>query len=107
MELSERLLNLRKSFGKTQKELSVISGIPVVTYRYYESGRGKPSAENLKKLADAFRVPVDYLLGKTSLSPEQDLVSLAGDDLADLTDEQKALIISEITQFKKLNKKGR
>jgi transcriptional regulator with XRE-family HTH domain len=33
---------------------------------HFETGRRKPSFDNLKRLADALRVSTDYLLGRTN-----------------------------------------
>ena len=63
--LHERLVELRKNKGFTQKQLAEISNIPLRTYQRYEIGERQPVADIICKLADTFDVSADYLLGRT------------------------------------------
>ena len=56
MEVKDRLRQLRKEQGYTQKELSEKSGLAIVTIRQYESGKRKPNFEALLKLSEAFHL---------------------------------------------------
>jgi len=62
--LKERLRQLRKENGLTQKELA--EKIGVLNYRIYdwENGRSEPSLDDLVLLAQALDVSTDYLLGR-------------------------------------------
>ena len=62
-KLKERLRQLRKENGYTQKELAEMIG--VLNYRIYdwESGRSEPSLDDLMRLAQVLQVSTDYLLG--------------------------------------------
>lgn len=62
---SDRLKELRKSNGKTQKELAEYLGISERGYQNYEMGKREPNLEILSKLADYFNVSTDYLLGRS------------------------------------------
>ena len=60
---AKRFKELRINSGVTQTELSSHFGITKATISYYESGKRMPSSGMIKKIANYFRVPVDYLLG--------------------------------------------
>ena len=60
-----RLREVRERGGLGQAELSTLSGIPATSISHFEAGRRKPSLVNLRNLADALKVSVDYLLGRT------------------------------------------
>ena len=64
-KLAERLLQLRKESGLTQKELAKKIDMNSVTYLHYEKGQREPPIDTLIVFADFFSVSVDYLLGRT------------------------------------------
>lgn len=59
----ERLKELRKSKGLSQKQLAEKTGISVHTINSYESGRRDPNTKNLQVLQDFFQVSQGFLLG--------------------------------------------
>ena len=63
----ERLIEQRKMFGYTQREVAKFLGMTQPSYIRYENGKSEPSLENLVKLADIFDVSTDYLLGRTDI----------------------------------------
>lgn len=62
---SKILRELRIDNDLSQKDLANILGISPSTVAMYEQGRRTPDNEMLTKIADYFKVPVDYLLGRT------------------------------------------
>lgn len=74
MELSEKLQELRKQKGLTQKELADALYVSRTAVSKWESGRGYPSIDSLKRIAKLYSITVDELL-----SGEQ-LLSLAEED---------------------------
>ena len=62
MELSKRLLKLRKDKGLTQQALADLAGLHVVQVRRYETNASQPSIEAIRKLAIALSVSADALL---------------------------------------------
>ena len=60
-----RLRETRERRELEQAQLSALSGIPATSISHFEAGRRKPSLVNLRNLADALKVSVDYLLGRT------------------------------------------
>lgn len=65
MNFHERLKELRQDNQKTQKELADFLGITERSYQRYEAGDREPDIRGLNKLADYYKVTVDYLLGRT------------------------------------------
>ena len=61
-----RLKELRESKRLTQKEVAEIIGYSEISYARYEKGEREPDIRTLCKLADHFKVSVDYLIGRTT-----------------------------------------
>ena len=60
----EKLLFLRERFGLRQVDVAEKIGISKQAYGLYETDKRQASYETLCRLADFFRVSVDYLLGR-------------------------------------------
>lgn len=67
IEFPERLKELRKEKGYTQKELAKLIGFSYQNLQKYEKGIAKPLNKNLIKLSEIFGVSVSYLLGETDV----------------------------------------
>lgn len=61
---ADRLKELRSSKDLSQAEVAERAGLKVAVISFFETGRRKPSFDNLLKLADALSVSTDYLLGR-------------------------------------------
>ena len=64
MTLGESLKRFRKERGLTQKQVSDAVGINLRLYQSYESGQTNPATSTVISIADAFNVPLDYLVGR-------------------------------------------
>ena len=64
--LSDKMLELRMSFGWTQVQLAKKLGVTNQTVSNWENDNIQPSIDMLVKLSKTFNVSTDYLLG---LSP--------------------------------------
>ena len=64
MTFSESLRRFRKERGLTQKQVAEAIGIREAVYQRYDQGRAMPSVAVVMKIADAFDVPMDYLVGR-------------------------------------------
>ena len=65
MEIYEKLRQLRKERGETQKQVAAAIGIRERPYQYLESGEHQPSLDTFVALADHFGISLDYLAGRT------------------------------------------
>ncbi len=60
-----RIRDLREDRDLTQTEISKLLNISQVAYSYYELNKRSIPLESLCKLADFYKVSVDYLLYRT------------------------------------------
>lgn len=58
----QNLEKLRLAKNLSKRELSKQIGVTEATISYYESGKRSPSADNLIKISDFFKVSIDVLL---------------------------------------------
>lgn len=65
MTFGERLRDIRKKRGMTQKELGTALGLGEMTVSGYETSVRHPDFEKLIKIAQIFETTTDYLLGVT------------------------------------------
>lgn len=62
--LANNLRIAREKLGLSQLDVSLKTGIGNKTISNYETDISSPDPESLIKLADAYKVSVDYLLGR-------------------------------------------
>lgn len=89
MNIGERIINLRNSFGMTRVQLAEKLGLPMTTLRNYEIGTREPGHKFILDVAHLFNVTTDYLLG------------MSDDPRPSSTTENNALSKSEIEKIKK------
>lgn len=65
MVLNERLKELRIQNGVTQKAIADGIGVTPVSVQRFEYGTAKPKLDTVVRIADFFKVSIDYLLGRT------------------------------------------
>ncbi|MBU8728233.1 helix-turn-helix transcriptional regulator [Bacillus pumilus] len=58
MKVNEKLRNIRKSKGMTQKFVAKELNVPIATYNSYELGRRKIHVELLKDIASVLDEPI-------------------------------------------------
>lgn len=64
MKIDKIISTLRKAKSWSQTELASLTGISQVMIGKYERGDATPSIDVAKKIADAFEVSLDYLIGE-------------------------------------------
>lgn len=64
-DLGIRLQRLRAETGMKQADIADKIGVGRSTYNSYENSKIMPAVEVLSRIADAYNVSTDYLLGKT------------------------------------------
>ena len=62
MTVAESLKRFRKEFSLKQKDIAAMLGVSPQAYQVYEN-KSVPSANIIVKLANAYNVSADYLLG--------------------------------------------
>lgn len=90
MAFGDKLKYLREYQHIDQKEMATKLGISQSTYSRYELGQTAPSIDNLKKIANFFNVPIDYLLENYNY------------DTQELTDFNHFILHGNYTLFSKL-----
>lgn len=65
MDFAERVRDLRKTHGLTQKQVADNTGLSTIGVQSYERRARKPTHDALISLADFFGVSIDYLVGRT------------------------------------------
>ncbi len=63
--LSERLRQLRKEKGLTQSQVAIYCDITEKAYQNYELMAREPKVDILIRIADFYKVSLDYLTGRT------------------------------------------
>ena len=80
-----RLAELRKEKNLSMKETAVRLHLPYTTYVSYEKGDREPNSEVLIKLADFYNTTVDFILGVSKSTQNNDL---------NLSNHEKKLVVS-------------
>lgn len=97
--LAARIIDLRESVNMTQTELAKMLKIDKSAMSKIENGTRKVSSDELKQIADIFKVSTDYLVGRSN---DNDLLVAAhlDDDWQNLpSNQQKA--IRDFIEFQK------
>jgi len=93
-KLNATIKSLRISHGMNQVAFAKILGVTKQCVSNWENDNVLPSIEMLVKIADAFGVSTDYLLGRSSV---------AVIDVSGLTEEQRGHISLLVNDLEKLN----
>ena len=72
----ERLIELRKEKGLSQKECAAAFGVDASKYNKWENDKNCPDYETVCRLAQFFSTTTDYLLGNSNMRHLTDQVSL-------------------------------
>lgn len=78
MNLSEKLILLRKGKGLTQMKVAEVLDVSRQAISRWESGDSVPSTENLRVLSELYGVTIDYLIAENSEVPIQKDAAEAG-----------------------------
>ena len=90
MQLSEKLITLRKEKGLSQLALAEKLNVSRQAISRWETGTAYPSTDNLTLLSDLYGVLVDYLIGKEEDRPLEVVVPSEGADELPVDDEAAA-----------------
>ena len=81
MELSEKILELRKNAGYSQEKLAELLRVSRQAVSKWESGTALPTLDNLIELSRLFQIPLDVLTGTAQAQVQQEKAAPAADDL--------------------------
>ena len=76
-----RLKELRNDSGMSQREFGQKIGVAESTVSLYESGKHEPDYSTLIKIADYFRVSIDYLLDRNVTFQERITITLDEEEI--------------------------
>ncbi len=93
MEFKDRIKMLRETFNLTPSQLGAAMNKSEGAIRSWETGKAKPDAETIIKLAAYFKCSTDYLLGISSVKSLSKIDSLET-EMANLDDEINKLYFS-------------
>lgn len=65
--LAQRLRECRKKSGYTQIEAAIYADITEMAYGNYERAKQMPKLDILIRIADVYKVSLDYLVGRTDI----------------------------------------
>lgn len=109
-QFGEILSELRKDKRIKQSKLAEYLMVSTGTISNYENGVHFPDIDNLVRLADYFHVTTDYLLGRSSLTTDIDILSqtVAKDvtvadfiqALLQLSTNRRAIVLSLVSDMK-------
>jgi len=95
MNTGNIITELRKQMSWSQTDLADKSGISRVMIGKYERSEASPSIEAAKKIADAFQVSLDYLVGE-GLNSKFDKKTLKRLEALMLLEEDKKNVLLDL-----------
>lgn len=98
MSFGERLASVRKRKGLSQSDIGKAIGINGDAYGRYERNEVKPTIEMATKISNALSVSLDYLVGKTDLELD-DQVLKKFQDISKMNDQDKGHVFSLLDAF--------
>ncbi|MGF7032818.1 transcriptional regulator with XRE-family HTH domain [Paenibacillus mucilaginosus] len=111
IRIGDKIALLREKHGLTQEDLSRKLEISRASLSHYEKNRREPDYETIVRIADHFKVSIDYLMGRTEdphsvLDPEVrdfvDSLELSDEKIIgtfSLTIDGKKLTVQEAKRF--------
>ena len=102
---TDRIKQLRKQKGLTQKEMAEAVGVGVSTVAMWESGKRTPSFKLLNDLSDLFDKSIDYILGTSDDDRSQKLNAAQVEQLG--TWEIQSELIDILRQYLQLDEYGK
>jgi transcriptional regulator with XRE-family HTH domain len=98
MNLNNRITELRKQKGWSQSELAKNIEVSREIVGRYERGDAMPSIDIAKRLADAFGVSLDYLVGNSENVKDKEMLSRL-QEIDKMNGENKKLVYAFLDAF--------
>ena len=97
--IAKIIADLRMQKGWSQTELATESGVSREIIGKYERGEAVPSIEFAKRIADAFGVSLDYLVGEGTLSRLDKKTVKRLQEIESLKDDDKNHLFAIVDAF--------
>lgn len=81
MKIGERLAEARKDCGLKQKDVGKLMHLADSTISNYETNTHLPDLDKLNVMADLYGVSTDYILGRTNIPQNMDVLKLKIHDM--------------------------
>lgn len=98
MELGENMMLVRKKKGLSQAELGKLIGTSGDVVGRYERGDIKPSIDVVGKIADALEVSLDYLVGKSAVQLDKQMLKRF-QDISELDEAKRNTLFDLIDTY--------
>ena len=106
MTIQERLKHLRENKGKSQKEIAKVLGTTTQYYGRYELGLTEIPLDRAVKLAEYYKVSLDYLAGRTEIKQFADDI-IADDTLSRISDDDISVLAELFTELANRRKENK
>lgn len=106
MDIHERLKQLRECKGNTQKEIAEYLGTTAQHYGKYELGLTEIPLDRAVKLAEYYKVSLDYLAGRTEIKQFADDI-IADDTLSRISDDDISVLAELFTELANRRKENK
>lgn len=101
MSIGARLAELRLRKGRSLQDVADVVGVSKTHVWQMEKGRSEnPSIELLKRFAEYFSVPIEFLIGNESTSLEDIEAQQFFRDFKSLSDEEREILRQTLNIFK-------
>ena len=98
MELGENMMLVRKKKGLSQADLGKLIGTSGDVVGRYERGDIKPSIDVVGKIADALEVSLDYLVGKSDMLLDKEMLKRF-QDISELDENKRNTLFDLIDTY--------
>jgi len=98
MDLANRITELRKEKGWSQSELAKKINVSREIVGRYERGDALPSIDVAKRIADAFEVSLDYMVGATEKNMDKTMLKRI-QEVDKMKPEDKKMIYAFLDAF--------
>jgi transcriptional regulator with XRE-family HTH domain len=103
----ERLRHARELRQLSQADLAVRARLQPSAVSHFETGTRQPSFDNLRRLADALAVSIDYLLGRSeSISGVSQTTDVLYRNIEQLSTSDREVVNTIAKELVMRNKKG-
>lgn len=101
MSIGARLAELRLRKGRSLQDVADVVGVSKTHVWQMEKGRSEnPSIELLRRFAEYFAVPIEFLIGNESTSLEDIEAQQFFRDFKSLSDEEREILRQTLNIFK-------